>query len=105
MMMMIATQVMLNGIDYTLIWKMLKTHGITHYCGAPTVQNEICNHKDAVRLDRKVLTFSGGTEFACFVFLFFFFSSPPLQHAGAALSSTRIKRLHDLNIEPTQVCK
>ncbi|KAI7878241.1 acetyl-CoA synthetase-like protein [Lichtheimia hyalospora FSU 10163] len=76
-----ATQVMLNGIDYTLIWKLLKAHGITHYCGAPTVQNEICNHKDAVRLDHKVLTFSG----------------------GAALSSTRIKRLHDLNIVPTQV--
>lgn len=31
-------------------------------------------------------------------------SSPP-EHSGAALSSTRIKRLHDLNIEPTQVCK
>ncbi|KAI9317527.1 hypothetical protein BX666DRAFT_1938128 [Dichotomocladium elegans] len=76
-----ATQVMLNTIDYTVIWKYLKEEGITHYCGAPTVQNEICNHKDATRLNHTVFSFSG----------------------GAALSPTHIQRLRNLNIEPTQV--
>ncbi|KAI9317528.1 hypothetical protein BX666DRAFT_2026806 [Dichotomocladium elegans] len=76
-----AKQVMLNSIDYSLIWRLFKEQGITHYCGAPTVQNEICNHKDAVRLEQKVLTFGG----------------------GAALSSTHIRRLRSLNIEPTHL--
>lgn len=61
-----GTQIMLNKLDYALIWKLLKEKGVTHYNGAPTVQNEICNHKDAVRLDRPVRTFSGGQ----FLFLF-----------------------------------
>ncbi|KAG1046503.1 hypothetical protein G6F43_011012 [Rhizopus delemar] len=46
-----STQVMLNKIDYSLIWDLLIKHNITHYNGAPTVQNELCNHKKAVRLN------------------------------------------------------
>lgn len=55
-----GTQIMLNKLDYKLIWKLLKEHGVTHYNGAPTVQNEICNHEDAVRLGHSVYAFSGG---------------------------------------------
>ncbi|CEP10582.1 hypothetical protein [Parasitella parasitica] len=76
-----GTQIMLNKLDYTLIWKLLKEHGVTHYNGAPTVQNEICNHEDAVRLEHSVNAYSG----------------------GSALSSTLIQRMKDLNLKPTQV--
>ncbi|KAI7901641.1 uncharacterized protein BX663DRAFT_513518 [Cokeromyces recurvatus] len=76
-----GTQVMLNKIDYTLIWKLLKKHGITHYNGAPTVQNEICNHEDATRLNHPVYAYSG----------------------GSALPSVLIKRMEALNLIPTQV--
>jgi fatty-acyl-CoA synthase len=55
-----AAQVMLNKLDYTYIWKLFKEHGVTHYCGAPTVQNEICVHKDAIRLNHRVRAFCGG---------------------------------------------
>lgn len=72
---------MLNKLDYTQIWKLLKQRGVTHYCAAPTVQNELSNHPDASRLERPVRTFSG----------------------GAALSSTLIERLESLNIVPTMV--
>ncbi|KAI9499621.1 hypothetical protein BDB00DRAFT_794835 [Zychaea mexicana] len=76
-----ATQVMLNKLDYTYIWKLIKELGITHYCGAPTVQNEICHHKDAVRPNHTVLAFSG----------------------GAPLAPKIIRGLGDLNIYLTQV--
>ncbi|KAI9481133.1 MAG: hypothetical protein EXX96DRAFT_565534 [Benjaminiella poitrasii] len=76
-----GTQVMLNKLDYTIIWKLLKEHGITHYNGAPTVQNEICNHEDAMPLNHTVRAYSG----------------------GSALSSTLIKRMKALNLIPTQV--
>lgn len=61
-----GTQIMLNKLDYTYIWKLLKEFGVTHYCAAPTVQNELCNHPDAVRLQRTVRTFSGGMSIASY---------------------------------------
>ncbi|KAI8997025.1 hypothetical protein BDB01DRAFT_830650 [Pilobolus umbonatus] len=76
-----GTQVMLNKLDYGQIWDLLKRHGVTHYNGAPTVQNEICNHEDASPLNHPVRVFSG----------------------GSALSSTLIRRMKDLNLQPTQV--
>ncbi|KAF7724455.1 hypothetical protein EC973_000964 [Apophysomyces ossiformis] len=76
-----GTQVMLNKMDYTYIWKLLKEAGVTHYCGAPTVQNEICNHKDATRLDRPIRVMVG----------------------GSALSSTTMSRLRKLNIHPVHI--
>ncbi|KAI9258693.1 hypothetical protein EDC94DRAFT_613197 [Helicostylum pulchrum] len=76
-----GTQVMLDKLDYTRIWKLLKEHGVTHYNGAPTVQNEICNHPDAVRLNHTIKAYSG----------------------GSALSATLIRRMNNLNLEPTQV--
>lgn len=55
-----ATQFMLNKLDYSVIWDSLTTHGITHYNAAPTVQNELCNHRKAVRLNHPVRVLSGG---------------------------------------------
>lgn len=51
---------MLSTMDYDLIWKLLVSHGVTHYNGAPTVQNEVCNNKHAVRLSHPVKVLSGG---------------------------------------------
>ncbi|KAF7728437.1 hypothetical protein EC973_006117 [Apophysomyces ossiformis] len=76
-----GTQVMLNKLDYTIIWKQLKEQGVTHYNAAPTVQNELCNHVDAARLKCPVRCFAG----------------------GAALSDTLIQRMRALNLEPIQV--
>ncbi|KAI8968355.1 hypothetical protein BDF20DRAFT_895906 [Mycotypha africana] len=76
-----GTQITLNKLDYTQVWQMLKNEGITHYNGAPTVNNEICNHTDAVRLDNPIHVLSG----------------------GSALSSTLIKQMTSLNLIPTQV--
>ncbi|KAG2225869.1 hypothetical protein INT45_007113, partial [Circinella minor] len=59
-----GTQVMLNKVEYGLIWKMLKENGITHYGAAATVQNELCNHKDAVCLDRTVHSITGASPVA-----------------------------------------
>lgn len=72
---------MLNKIDYDEIWKALKTEGVTHYNGAPTVQNEVCNHPEAERLPNMVRVLSG----------------------GAALSNVLIKKMLSLNLQPTQV--
>ncbi|CEG76887.1 hypothetical protein RMATCC62417_11719 [Rhizopus microsporus] len=76
-----ATQIMLSTMDYDFIWKLLVNHGVTHYNGAPTVQNEVCNNKNAVRLSHPVKVLSG----------------------GSVLSSTLIKRMRHLNLHPTQV--
>ncbi|KAG0169971.1 hypothetical protein DFQ28_003343, partial [Apophysomyces sp. BC1034] len=73
--------IMLNKLDYTYIWKQLKEQGVTHYNGAPTVQNELCNHPDASRLHQPIRCFVG----------------------GAALSSTLVQRMRALNLEPIQV--
>ncbi|CAO3592209.1 unnamed protein product [Absidia cylindrospora] len=76
-----GTQLMLNKIDYDEIWKALKEKGVTHYNGAPTIQNEICSHPEAQRLAHPVQVLSG----------------------GAALSSPLIKRMLALNLQPKQV--
>ncbi|KAI9307530.1 hypothetical protein BJ944DRAFT_261779 [Cunninghamella echinulata] len=76
-----GTQIMFDKMDYRLIWKHLLKDGVTHYNGAPTVQNELCNHPNATVLSQPVKVISG----------------------GAALSSTLVKRLHKYNIQITQV--
>ncbi|KAI8064568.1 hypothetical protein BC940DRAFT_305400 [Gongronella butleri] len=72
---------MLSKMDYTYIWKCFKEKGVTHFNGAPTVQNEICNHPDAARLATPIKIMSG----------------------GSALSSVLIKKLKSLNMHPTQI--
>ncbi|OBZ85108.1 putative acyl-activating enzyme 1, peroxisomal [Choanephora cucurbitarum] len=76
-----GTQLMLDKMDYTKIWELLRHHNINHYNGAPTVQLEICNHKDASRLPHPVTVFSG----------------------GSVLSATLVKQMKALNLIPTQV--
>ncbi|KAI9491258.1 hypothetical protein BDB00DRAFT_767249, partial [Zychaea mexicana] len=56
-----GTHVMLDKIDYPRIWKLLQEHRVTHYGAAPTVQNELAHHKDAVCLDHPVSCIIGGS--------------------------------------------
>ncbi|KAG6901906.1 hypothetical protein C0995_006744 [Termitomyces sp. Mi166 len=37
-----ATQITIRTVNYSLIWKHLLHSGVTHYCGAPTVQETMC---------------------------------------------------------------
>jgi len=49
-----ARHVTMRAVDPELIWELIDGEGITHYCGAPTVQLTVLNHPRAHRLDRPV---------------------------------------------------
>jgi fatty-acyl-CoA synthase len=49
-----ARHVTIRAVDPALIWKLIDGEGVTHYCGAPTVQLMVINHAGAHRLDRPV---------------------------------------------------
>ena len=42
-----GTHVCLRQVDPAGIWQLIDDEGVTHYCGAPTVQIGIVNHPDA----------------------------------------------------------
>jgi fatty-acyl-CoA synthase len=76
-----ATNVCLRKLDPARIWELLESEGVTHYCGAPTVQISLVNHLAARRLDRQVTVTVAG--------------SPP--------SPTLIGQLKALNFRPIHV--
>lgn len=49
-----ATNVCLRKVDSERIWELFDSEGVTHYCGAPTVQIGLVNSPKAHRLDRQV---------------------------------------------------
>jgi fatty-acyl-CoA synthase len=49
-----ARHVTMRAVDPELIWELIDGEGVTHYCGAPTVQLTVLNHPRAHRLDRPV---------------------------------------------------
>src|ERR1700742_583650 len=49
-----ARHVALRNVDPDAIWQLIDEHGVTHYCGAPTVQLMVINHPRAHRLERPV---------------------------------------------------
>jgi fatty-acyl-CoA synthase len=49
-----ARHVTMRAVDPEFIWELIDGEGITHYCGAPTVQLTVLNHPRAHRLDRPV---------------------------------------------------
>ncbi|KAF8898581.1 hypothetical protein BD779DRAFT_1431789 [Infundibulicybe gibba] len=55
-----ATQITLRTVDFTLIWNHLLRSGVTHYCGAPTVQIGIVNDPLARKLPRPVTAIIAG---------------------------------------------
>jgi len=49
-----ARHVTMPAVDPQLVWELIDGEGVTHYCGAPTVQLMVINHPRAHRLDRPV---------------------------------------------------
>jgi len=76
-----GTHVCLRRVEPARIWELIDTEGVTHYCGAPTVQISIVNDPKAHALARTV---------TCFV-------------AGAPPSPTLLSRLKELGFRPVHV--
>jgi fatty-acyl-CoA synthase len=76
-----ATHVCLRRVESSRIWDLIDKEGITHYCGAPTVQIGIVNDPKAHTLPRTV---------TCAV-------------AGAPPSPTLLARLKELGFRPVHV--
>ncbi len=55
-----GTQVCLRKIDFGAIWGLFVGEGITHYCGAPTVQIGLVNDPAAHALDRPIGVYVAG---------------------------------------------
>ncbi|KAF5377501.1 hypothetical protein D9615_005269 [Tricholomella constricta] len=55
-----AAQVTLRTVDYTHIWNHLLHSGVTHYCGAPTVQIGIINDPSARKPPQQVTAIIAG---------------------------------------------
>jgi fatty-acyl-CoA synthase len=51
-----GTHVCLKRPEAEQIWALFKHQGVTHYCGAPTLQITLVNHPAAQRLHRQVTT-------------------------------------------------
>jgi fatty-acyl-CoA synthase len=49
-----ARHVALRAVDPDLVWRLIDEEGVTHFCGAPTVQLMVVNHARAHRLERPV---------------------------------------------------
>jgi fatty-acyl-CoA synthase len=75
---MAATHVCLRKVEPERIWELFDAEGITHYCGAPTVQIGLVNHERAHRMGWEISTAIGG--------------APP--------SPTLLGQFEDLNIHP-----
>jgi fatty-acyl-CoA synthase len=76
-----ATHVCLRRVESARIWALIDGEGITHYCGAPTVQIGIVNDPGAHRLARPVTA----------------------AVAGAPPSPTLLGKMKDLGFRPVHV--
>ncbi|QRV91219.1 AMP binding enzyme [Ceratobasidium sp. AG-Ba] len=56
-----ATQVTIRAVVNSVIWKHLIESGVTHYCGAPTVQIGIINAPEARKLKHRVTAIIAGS--------------------------------------------
>ncbi|KAF9044854.1 AMP-dependent synthetase and ligase [Hymenopellis radicata] len=55
-----ATQITLRTVNYPLIWKHFLHSGVSHYCGAPTVQIGIVNDPKARKLPQPITAIIAG---------------------------------------------
>jgi fatty-acyl-CoA synthase len=76
-----ARHVCLRKLDPGVVWDLFESQGVTHYCGAPTVQIFLVNHPKAHRLERQITA----------------------TIAGAPPSPTLLAQLKPLNIRPLHV--
>ncbi|KAI0823561.1 acetyl-CoA synthetase-like protein [Trametes gibbosa] len=75
-----AAQITLRSVSYPLIWNHLLNSGVTHYCGAPTVQIGLVNAPQARRLERPIFAIIAG--------------SAPTAHLIGELEKINIKPVH-----------
>ena len=47
------THVTMRKVDPGRVWHLIDHEGVTHYCGAPTVQLMIVDHPSAHRVERR----------------------------------------------------
>ncbi|MEX2237928.1 MAG: acyl--CoA ligase family protein [Dehalococcoidia bacterium] len=73
-----GTHICLRKVDNPLIWDLFDSHGVTHYCGAPTVQIGLVNDPRAHRVERQIT----------------------VGIAGAPPSPTLLGQLKELNLRP-----
>jgi fatty-acyl-CoA synthase len=78
---MAGTHVCLRRVESSRIWELIDREGVTHYCGAPTVQIGIVNDPKAHRLTRPVTA----------------------AVAGAPPSPTLLGKLKELGFRPVHV--
>jgi acyl-CoA synthetase (AMP-forming)/AMP-acid ligase II len=76
-----GANVCLRKVDAERIWGLFESEGVTHYCGAPTVQIGLMNSARARRLDRPVT----------------------VMVAGAPPSPTLLRQLKERNFRPIHV--
>ncbi|MEA2296542.1 MAG: hypothetical protein QOE86_4181 [Solirubrobacteraceae bacterium] len=72
--------VCLRQVEPGRIWDLLDAEGVTHYCGAPTVQASLIGHEKAHVLDREVITTVSG--------------SPPSREQFARLTELGFRPVH-----------
>jgi fatty-acyl-CoA synthase len=56
----LASNVCLRKIEPARMWQLFASEGVTHYCGAPTVQISLMNAPEVHRLERPVTVFVAG---------------------------------------------
>lgn len=82
-----ATQITMRSVDYPLIWKHFLNSGVTHYCGAPTVQIGIVNDPAARPLPRPISAVIAGAA--------------PTAHLISQLEQKGIKSVHVYGLTET----
>jgi len=82
-----ALQITLRTVSYPLIWKHLLHSGVTHYCGAPTVQIGLVNAPQARVLDTPVVAIIAG--------------SAPTAHLLGELEKRNIRPVHVYGLTET----
>lgn len=74
------SQITLRTVSYSLIWKHFLYSGVTHYCGAPTVQIGVVNAPEARKLDSAIVAIIAG--------------SAPTAHQLGELEQRNIRPVH-----------
>ncbi|RDX46893.1 AMP-dependent synthetase and ligase [Lentinus brumalis] len=82
-----AAQICLRSVSYPHIWNHLINSGVTHYCGAPTVQIGLINDPLARRLEKPVYTIIAG--------------SAPTAHLIGELEKINIRPIHVYGLTET----
>ena len=55
-----ASHVLLRKVDPPLIWRLIESEGVTHFCGAPTVLVSLANDPGAKRIERGLTITTAG---------------------------------------------